>query len=135
MLCLDTNVVIGLLNGRTPALRRRFAEERLAESRLALPVIALSELRFGAANSARPDQNAQILDELLAEGIEILKFDEGDAAEAGAIRAELRRAGTPVGPYDILIAAQARRRGAALVTANTGEFRQVPGLTVIDWTA
>jgi hypothetical protein len=50
-----------------------------------------------------------------------------DAEEAGEIRAELERAGTPIGPYDILIAAQARRRSALLVTANTGEFTRVPG--------
>jgi tRNA(fMet)-specific endonuclease VapC len=44
-------------------------------------------------------------------------------------------AGTPIGHYDYLIAAQARRRGAALVTLNTREFTRVPGLMVMDWTA
>jgi tRNA(fMet)-specific endonuclease VapC len=135
MLCLDTNVIVGLLNGRQPALRRRYAEERLAESRLALPAIALFELRFGVANSERPEQNARVLDALLAEGVEILDFDADDAAHAGEIRAHLKRAGTPIGPYDLLIAAQARRRGAALVTNNVGEFSRVPGLIVIDWAA
>jgi tRNA(fMet)-specific endonuclease VapC len=133
MFCLDTNVVVGLLNARSPALRRRFEVERLAGSRLALPVIALFELRFGAANSERPRANARVLDRLLDDKIEVLAFDPGDAAEAGAIRAHLRARGTPIGPYDILIAAQARRRGATLVTANTREFKRVPGLLVVDW--
>jgi hypothetical protein len=51
-----------------------------------------------------------------------------------ALRAQLERAGTPIGPYDALIAAQARRRSALLATANTREFTRVPGLKVVDWT-
>jgi tRNA(fMet)-specific endonuclease VapC len=53
---------------------------------------------------------------------------------AGDLRAELERAGTPIGPYDLLIAAQALRSGSTLVTANVREFRRVPGLAVEDWT-
>lgn len=133
MLCLDTNIVIGLLTGRQPAFRRRYNEERLAEGRLTLSAIVLFELRFGAANSERPERNGRVLDEFLAAGIEIFAFDAEDAAEAGAIRAHLKREGTPIGPFDILIAAQARRRQAALVIANVKEFARVPGLSVIDW--
>jgi len=133
VLCLDTNVIIGLLNGRPPILRERFAQERLARNRMALSSIALFELRFGAANSARPEANARMLDALLSEGIDILDFNSEDADEAGKLRAHFKRAGTPIGPYDILIAAQARRRSATLVTANVGEFSRTPGLIVVDW--
>jgi tRNA(fMet)-specific endonuclease VapC len=55
------------------------------------------------------------------------------AEEASDIRFTLERAGTPIGPFDILIAAQARRRGALLVTANGREFGRVPGLRFDDW--
>ena len=65
----------------------------------------------------------------------VLPFDAEDAAHAGDIRAHLERKGTPIGPYDYLIAAQARRRGATLVTANRREFERVPGLMVADWAA
>jgi tRNA(fMet)-specific endonuclease VapC len=58
-----------------------------------------------------------------------------DAEEAGAIRAALFRTGIPIGPYDILIAAQARCRSAILVTANIREFARVPALTVENWMA
>jgi tRNA(fMet)-specific endonuclease VapC len=133
MFCLDTNVVVRLLNGRSPALRRRFDAERLARGRLALSVIALYELRFGVANSERRTQNARALDRFLDGKIEVLPFGPEDATEGGAIRAHLRSRGALIGPYDILIAAQARRRGATLVTANTREFRRVPGLLVVDW--
>ena len=49
--------------------------------------------------------------------------------------ADLKRKGTPIGPHDVLIAAQARRHDATLVTANTREFSRVPGLRLEDWTA
>lgn len=135
MLCLDTNVIVGLLNGRPPILRQRFARERLARTRLVLSSIALFELRFGAANSARPEANDRALDALLCEGFEFLEFDAEDAAEAGKLRAHLKREGTPIGPYGLLIAAQARRLGATLVTSNVGEFSRTPGLFVVDWAA
>jgi len=62
-------------------------------------------------------------------------FEPEDAEEAGDIRATLERLGTTIGPYDILIAAQARRRGAILATANEREFSRVPGLKTEDWAA
>jgi tRNA(fMet)-specific endonuclease VapC len=62
-------------------------------------------------------------------------FEPEDAEEAGDIRAGLERAATPIGPYDVLIAAQARRRDALLVTTNTREFTRVPGLKTADWAA
>jgi tRNA(fMet)-specific endonuclease VapC len=68
-------------------------------------------------------------------GIDVLPFETDDAMHAGEIRAELERAGTPIGHYDYLIAAQARRHGAALVTLNTRKFSRVPGLLVVDWAA
>ena len=67
--------------------------------------------------------------------ITLLPFEPEDAEEAGDIRAVLESAGTPIGPYDILIAAQARRRGAVLVTANIGEFSRVQGLATENWMA
>jgi tRNA(fMet)-specific endonuclease VapC len=54
---------------------------------------------------------------------------------AGEVRAALERAGTPIGAYDVLIAGQALRHGATLVTANVTEFARVNGLTWKDWAA
>ncbi|MGO9744420.1 MAG: PIN domain-containing protein [Roseiarcus sp.] len=135
LLFLDTNVVVDLLGRRRPRVRRRYVEARDNDVGLALSTVVLFELRFGAANSARIEQNGRALDSLLADGFVIAPFDADDAAEAGAIRALLRRGGKEIGPYDILIAAQARRRGAALATHNVEEFERVPGLIVIDWAA
>ena len=134
MICLDTNVVIGCLSGRPPALAERLERELLTDD-FALPTIVLFELRYGIAKSARPRDNAERLATFLELPIAILPFEPDDAAEAGDIRAALERAGTPIGPYDILIAAQARRRGATLVTANRREFARVPRLKTEDWIA
>ena len=136
MLCLDTNVVVALLAGRRSTVRSRFDEARVVGTPLALSAVVLFELRFGAANSARPESNQRALDVFLESGVEVvLAFDREDATEAGAIRAHLRALGKPIGRYDILIAAQARRRGATLVTSNVREFERVLGLTVVDWAA
>jgi tRNA(fMet)-specific endonuclease VapC len=135
MFCLDTNIVIDIIGDRSTAIRARLREEVVRRSRILVPAIVLFELRFGIAKSARRKRNEQALEEYLAGRIECPAFDDADAAEAAEIRAFLERNGTPIGPYDILIAAQARRRGAALVTANLREFRRVPGLLVQDWSA
>jgi tRNA(fMet)-specific endonuclease VapC len=134
MFCLDTNVVIALLNGRPPRLMDRF-EAELGGDALALPAVVLFELECGIAKSERRRENQERLAVFLRAPIRMLLFDADDAREAGEIRAALAKAGTPIGPYDILIAAQARRRNATLVTANTREFARVPGLQTEDWAA
>jgi tRNA(fMet)-specific endonuclease VapC len=135
MICLDTNAVIAALNDASAAVRTRIDAAVAAGATVAMPAIVLFELRYGAAHSARPEYNARRVDDFLAGPCTILPFDADDAREAGEIRAALRKAGTPIGPYDVLIAAQARRRGATLVTANAREFARVPGLRCEDWAA
>lgn len=71
---------------------------------------------------------------LLFTDLEILDLEREDARAAGEIRAELARRGTPIGPYDVLIAGQAMARGLPLVTNNTAEFERVAGLRLEDWT-
>jgi tRNA(fMet)-specific endonuclease VapC len=135
MICLDTNAVIASINRRTPQVRQKL-EPVIAEAEVVgIPTIVLFELRFGIAKSARLRENSALLSAFLTLDVVPWPFDAEDAEEAGEIRAELERAGTPIGPYDMLIAAQARRRSAILVTANTREFTRVPRLKVQDWAA
>jgi tRNA(fMet)-specific endonuclease VapC len=51
------------------------------------------------------------------------------------VRAEIEAAGKPIGADDVLLAGQARRRGATLVTSNQREFDRVRGLRWEDWSA
>lgn len=133
---LDTNAAIALIAGRPPSVRQRLLQlETDGEADLATSSIVLFELWFGVARSARRKENAERLRVFLSGGVSVLPFQEEDAAIAGELRAVLARAGTPIGPYDLLIAAQSRRAGMTLVTANVSEFSRVPGLSWEDWTA
>jgi len=135
MIHLDTNVAIALLNNSAQQVRARFDAAR-AVTALGMSVIVYHELMYGAANSERKQANQDKVAVFMAGGnLTIFAFAEEDAREAADIRAHLKRQGEPIGPYDVLIAAQARRTGATLVTANTREFERVPGLIVIDWAA
>jgi tRNA(fMet)-specific endonuclease VapC len=133
MICIDTNAVIAVLNDRASPVRARIDAAIGLGRTLAMSPIVLFELRYGAAKSARPDRNAQRIADFLAGPIAVLPFEPADAEEAANIRAALERAGTPIGPYDVLVAAQARRRDALLVTANEREYARVPGLRIEDW--
>jgi len=133
MFCLDTNIIIHAINRRRPEFAVRMSGELQAGRTMMVPAIVRFELEYGLAKSLRPEANRAILATLLARGFEQPAFDLEDAAEAGDIRAWLEAKGVPIGPYDVLIAAQARRRGATLVTLNRREFERVPGLIVTDW--
>jgi tRNA(fMet)-specific endonuclease VapC len=85
------------------------------------------------ARSARRRENAERLRVFLSGGVAALPFTEDDAVTAGDLRTTLEAAGTPIGPYDLLIAAQALRRDATLVTANVTEFARVPSLRWQNW--
>ena len=135
MFLLDTNAVIAVLNERAPEVAVRLDEEINRGATILLSAIVLYELRYGVAMSDRAKRNQAVLAQFLVGPVTPISFEPQDAEHAGEIRAYLRRQGTPIGPYDILIAAQARRRGATLVTANGREFGRVPRLAYEDWMA
>jgi tRNA(fMet)-specific endonuclease VapC len=132
---LDTNAVIALLKDEPAIFRKRLRRAVSRGAAIAVSSIVLYELWYGVARSARRRENAERLRVFLSGGIEVSAFDEEDARTAGDLRATLEGAGTPIGPYDLLIAAQALRTGATLVTANVAEFTRVPGLQWQDWSA
>ena len=132
---LDTNACIALINGTEINVRRRFKRAVARESVILLSSIVAFELWYGAAKSQRKDSNTQRLETFLGGPLEWALFDEDDARAAGTVRAELETVGRPIGAYDVLLAGQARRRGATLVTSNTKEFARVQGLKWEDWAA
>lgn len=129
---LDTNAVIALVGRRSAELLARV--EASEPGSLAISSIVAHELWYGAYRSQKVAFNLETLRLLFAD-LAILDFDREDARVAGEIRAELARQGMPIGPYDVLIAGQARARGLPLVTNNTGEFSRVTGLQLEDWIA
>ena len=128
---LDTNAVIVLIGNRSAAMTARVLQ--CGEGDIGLPSIVAYELYFGAYKSRKADHNLETL-RLLFHDLAIVDFDPEDARASGEIRAALAAAGTPIGPYDVLIAGQAKARDLTLVTNNTSEFHRVAGLRVEDWT-
>jgi tRNA(fMet)-specific endonuclease VapC len=129
---LDTNAWVDYLSGRYPSVVAQI--HRCSPSDLGLSSIVVAELRYGADRSARPRLNHARIDVLVAE-IPNLDFDLAAAAAYGRLRARLEKAGTPIGPNDSLIAAQALARRLVVVTDNLGEFTRVKGLKVESWRA
>jgi tRNA(fMet)-specific endonuclease VapC len=125
---LDTNAVIALLNDATSRIAMRARRERPGD--IAISAIVAHELFYGAFKSRRAAENLALVDAL---EFEVIEIDKEDARQAGRLRAALAIEGTPIGPYDVLIAGQALARDLILVTHNTGEFGRVPGLRIEDW--
>jgi tRNA(fMet)-specific endonuclease VapC len=130
---LDTNACIALINGTEANVRRRFQRVVARNSVMLLSSIVAFELWYGVAKSQRQDSNTKRLEAFFAGPLEWTLFDEEDARVAGAVRAELEVVGKPIGAYDVLLAGQARRRGATVVTSNSKEFARVAGLKWEDW--
>lgn len=133
MKCLDTNAVIAIINARPPEAREWLIRELTVGATIGVPCVVLYEMIYGYEKSDRRAKSKAALTSFLTLGVEQWPFELADAEHAGEIRAQVEAQGTPIGHYDILIAAQARRRGATLITANRREFERVPGLSVSDW--
>lgn len=134
MIHLDTNVAIALLNQNQPKIRAHFDYTLSTKTAIAMSTLVYFELMYGAANSQKRIANEhKIALFISASRLRLVDFGDADANEAADLRAHLKVGGAPIGPYDLLIAAQARRAQATLITANTSEFGRVPGLSVVDW--
>lgn len=121
---LDTDAAIALINGRGDAVG--WLGER-APDEVAVSSVSKAELYFGARKSQRVERNLSVLARFF-EPLGSCLFDDRAAAEYGMIRADLERAGTPIGPNDLLIASVARSRDLTLVSLNHREFARVAGL-------
>lgn len=129
---LDTNICIYIAKHHPPAVRERFARHGADE--LAMSVITLGELRFGAEkNHARERAFASI--QQLENLILVCALPDAAGEHYGQIRAGLQQQGLPIGNNDLWLAAHARAEGWILVTNNEREFIRVPGLQVENWVA
>jgi tRNA(fMet)-specific endonuclease VapC len=129
----DTNICVFLLNRRGGFEHIVHRLDGLARGRIGLSAITVAELEFGVAASRRQRDSFGRLERFLAE-FEWVPFDPATARRYGPLRHQLQTQGTPIGPLDCLIAAQALALGAILVTNNTRAFARVPDLTLEDWT-
>ena len=127
---LDTNTCIYVINKKPPSAVARIRSKHVED--VAVSTITIAELQYGVYRSRKTDQNRIALLQFLVPLI-ILDFDQGAAAVYGSIRGSLESRGTPIGPMDLLIAAQAMSQGLILVTNNGKGFSRVDGLETENW--
>ncbi len=129
---LDTNICRYIARHNPPEVRERFA--RHAARELAMSVVTLGELRFGAEKSQSRERALASI-QTLTSLITVAPLTEAAGEHYGQIRAVLRASGQIIGNNDLWLAAQARAAGWILVTNNEREFERVPGLQVENWMA
>ena len=127
---LDTNIVIYVMKQRPVKVGERFVRH---QGQLAISAVTLMELIYGAEKSAQSERNLRDIEGFSAR-LEVLPYCEAAVLHTGQIRAELATAGTPISPYDQMIAGHARSLGLVLVTNNAREFQRVSGLRLENWT-
>lgn len=125
---LDTDTVSFALRGYGNVGARIQAQK---PSDLGISAITLAELRYGA--DRKGSRRLHGLIGTFTTAVEVVPFDENAATEFGRLANLLGRRGTPIGKFDVLIAAHAVALGCTLVSNNVKHFSRVPGLTVANW--
>jgi len=127
---LDTNICIHYLNGEDSGLIRQVLAA--GPTMLAMSSLSVAELRFGAARSARPEENDARIDRFVAE-LKTIPFDDFCARHFARLKAEQAAAGKPIPDFDVAIAATALARGMVVVSADR-HMAEIPGVDLEDWT-
>ena len=117
------------MKNRPKQVRKQFKQY---QDQLSISTVTLGELVFGAEHSKQQERNLADIEAMVSR-LEVLPFENKAAYHFGQIRAGLYNIGKPIGPYDMMIAGQARSSGLILVTNNTREFERVPGLHIENW--
>jgi tRNA(fMet)-specific endonuclease VapC len=129
MYILDTNTLIYFFKGMGNVSHKFLGT---SPKEIAIPSIVLFELEYGIAKSNSPKKRQAQLKEICSL-VEVLPFCNQEACFSAKIRAQLEKKGTPIGPYDLLIAGTTLVHQGILVTNNTKEFSRVPELKIEDW--
>ncbi len=106
---------------------------REAPPQLAVSAITEMEVEYGLARNPNLAPRVREAMRMLLNTISVLPFEREDARVAAQLRANLNSLSTPIGAYDLLLAASALRRGLKIVTHNEREFVRVSGLGLEDW--
>ena len=126
---LDTDTCVFALRGSESVRERLSAVDPEA---VAISVVTLADLRYGAACSAKPEANHQVIDDFIS-GVIVLGLDDEIACAFGGFKAQLRKQGSLIDDFDLLIAATAHRYRLILITHNLEHFHRIPGLRTEDW--
>lgn len=130
MYLLDTCTVSDFVKGDSNTLRKIHST---TPDDLFLSTISLMEIEYGLLKNPQKAQFIQAVIHDFLGTIHVIEFGADEARCAGGIRADLMKKGTPIGPYDILIAATAMHHTLRLITSNVNEFMRVQGLVCENW--
>jgi tRNA(fMet)-specific endonuclease VapC len=126
---IDTNICIFFIKGQFD-LKKRF--EAVGSKNCYISEITLAELKFGVANSEKKDKNQKALDKFLT-GVKIVPIFHSLDLYASE-KARLRKLGTRVDDFDILIGVTSVKHNLIMVTNNTSHFKRLKGISLEDWT-
>ena len=107
--------------------------KKTAPLEIAISSITVMELEYGLLYDPQRAKKLKPLIQAITSSVKLLPYTEKDAHYSASIRATLRKTGTPIGSYDILIAGAALNHQLILVTSNEREFRRIPELTIENW--
>ncbi len=127
---LDTNACIIYIKNSQSGVRLRL--ESLPKSEIAVCSIVKAEMFYGSMKSQNQNESLAIQQKFFSQ-FQSLPFDDEAALILGEIRADLASKGTPIGAYDLQIAAIALANNLTLITHNTKEFSRVENLKIEDW--
>ncbi|SAL50090.1 PilT domain-containing protein [Caballeronia cordobensis] len=125
---LDTNMCIYLMKNQPEQVAKRFAECVVGD--VVMSAITYAELEYGVAVCANPAKERRTLAALI-EDIPVAPFDAAAAVAYGPIREATRE--RKKDQLDKLIAAHAVALDVALVTNNTKDFVNYPGVRLENW--
>lgn len=131
MYLLDTNIIIYLIKNKYPSLTEKILS--MNPNEFAVSAVTIAELEYGASKSSDRIKNRNALLKFFMDFGTIIDFTAEDAEPYGVIRAYLEKQGTPIGAYDMQIAAQAMNRDYILVTNNMSKFSRIPYLKAESW--
>ncbi|MGH9434616.1 MAG: type II toxin-antitoxin system tRNA(fMet)-specific endonuclease VapC [Terriglobia bacterium] len=129
---LDTNICIYIAKRKPAGVLARL--ERLHAGDAGISVVTYFELVYGAWKSRAVDANLAAIEQL-RDLLTVLALGADAGAYYGRLRVQLEKAGSPIGGYDLLIAAHALSQRLILVTNNVREFSRVDGLRIENWAA
>lgn len=131
MYLLDTNIIIYLIKNKYPSLTEKILS--MNPNEFAVSAVTIAELEYGVSKSSDRIKNRNALLKFFMDFGTIIDFTAEDAEPYGVIRAYLEKQGTPIGAYDMQIAAQAMNHDYILVTNNMSEFSRIPYLKAESW--
>lgn len=126
---LDTNICIYLIKNKPPQVLTRLAQQ--TQGSVVMSVVTYAELRAGLEMQSTDRAHDEKVLDLLTLRIPVLPFAESDARHYGVLWAAVRDRSRHA--MDRLIAAQAVSAGLTLVTNNTADFKDYPGLELENW--